>query len=107
MNMIGWFHSLSQDARYADRAMRRAPAFTAVAVATLAIGIGINAAVFSVTDAVLFKGFRLIDRNDRLLYIGMQKNGRGCCASFPDFVDWQRRRDRSWTWPRSPIGKSR
>jgi putative ABC transport system permease protein len=89
MNMIGWFHSLSQDARYADRAMRRAPAFTAVAVATLAIGIGINAAVFSVTDAVLFKGFRLIDRNDRLLYIGTQKNGRGCCASFPDFVDWR------------------
>jgi putative ABC transport system permease protein len=69
--------------------MRRAPAFTAVAVATLAIGIGINAAVFSVTDAVLFKGFRLIDRNDRLLYIGTQKNGRGCCASFPDFVDWR------------------
>lgn len=78
-----------QDLRVTCRGMRRSPAFTTVAVLTLALGIGINAAVFTVTSAVLFKGFRLVDRNDRILYIGTQKNGRGCCASYPDFLDWR------------------
>jgi putative ABC transport system permease protein len=89
MNTIGWLDSLAQDVRYGCRGLRRSPGFTTVAVMTLAVGIGVNAAVFTVTDAVLFKGFRLIDGNDRILYIGTQKNGRGCCASYPDFVDWR------------------
>jgi hypothetical protein len=76
--------SLMQDLRVAGRGMRRSPAFTTVAVLTLALGIGVNAAVFTVTNAVLFKGFRLVARNNRILYIGTQKNGRGCCASYPD-----------------------
>jgi predicted permease len=59
------------------------PGFTAAAVAMLALGIGVNATVFTVTDAVLFKGFPLVPRNDRLLYIS---NG-GCCISYPDFED--------------------
>jgi hypothetical protein len=71
------------------RSLRRWPAFTTVAVMTLALAIGVNAAVFTVTNAVLFKGFRVVDRNDRILYIGTQKSGRGCCASYPDFLDWR------------------
>jgi putative ABC transport system permease protein len=84
------------DVRYAARALRRSPGFAVVVVLTLGIAIGVNTAVFTVANAVLFKGFRHVQRNDRILYIGTQNKGRGCCASFPDFVDW-RAQARSFT----------
>lgn len=71
------------DVRLSLRVLAKNPGFTAAAVAMLALGIGIDAAVFTVTDAVLFKGFPQVERNDRLLYIS---NG-GCCISYPDFTD--------------------
>lgn len=78
-----WLEGIVQDVRYAVRALSGSPGFTLTAIATLALGIGINAAVFTVTNAVLFKGFPLVKDNDRLLYIS---NG-GCCISYPDFED--------------------
>lgn len=84
-----WLDDVRLDVRYALRTLAKNPGFTGVAVSTLVIGIGINVAVFTVADAVLFKGFRSVRANDRILYIGTQKNGRGCCASYPDYLDWQ------------------
>lgn len=73
------------DVRYAARALLGSPVFSLIAVATLAIGVGLNATVFTITNAVLFKGFRLVRQNERLVYIS---NG-GCCIPYADFEDYQ------------------
>ncbi|MGP0075070.1 MAG: ABC transporter permease [Bryobacteraceae bacterium] len=73
------------DVRFSLRNLIKNPGFTAVAVAMLALGIGVNATVFTVTNAVLFKGFPMVANNDRIVYV----SNNGCCLSYPDFEDYR------------------
>jgi putative ABC transport system permease protein len=82
-----WPAGFVADMRYAIRGIRRRPAFGLTVVITLAIGIGVNAAVFAITSAFLFRGFPEVDDNDGIVYISSV--GAYCCVSYPDFSDWR------------------
>ena len=77
--------SCAQDLRFASRGLWRSPGFAIVAVLMLAVGIGVNTAVFTVANTALFKGFPLVHDNDRVLYLTTTKNA----VSYPDYLDWQ------------------
>ena len=78
---------LGQNTRYALRALRRSPGFAAVAVLTLALGIGANTAIFSVVNGVLFKPLPFREP-DRVVRIFSFVRGERNSVSPPDFMDW-------------------
>ena len=55
MSALGWLDRVRQDLSYAWRGLRREPAFTAAVVVTLALGLGVNAAVYSVLDRIFVR----------------------------------------------------
>lgn len=82
---------LFEDVRFGLRTLVKNPGFTFVAVIALALGIGVNATVFTITNAVLFKG-QPFDENERIFYMATRNSTRDnqtAGVSFPDFRDWR------------------
>jgi putative ABC transport system permease protein len=84
-----WLVDVARDARYAARLLKRAPAFAAVAIVTLALGIAANTTIFSVLRAVLLRPLPFSDP-ERLVYVGDQRDsGVPGNTGFSTFVDWR------------------
>jgi len=82
--------TLFQDVRYGMRVLWKSPSFTAVAMLTLALGIGANTAVFSIVNGVLLNPLPF-PHADELIALGENKaNFENGSISFPNFRDWQK-----------------
>jgi putative ABC transport system permease protein len=96
----GWLETFWQDMRYGLRMMLKNPGFTMIAVLTLALGIGMNTAIFSVVNAVLLRALAY-PQAERIVVLwgkneSLKLNQAEFPASYPDFMDW-RERSRSFT----------
>ncbi|MFZ0633113.1 MAG: ABC transporter permease, partial [Acidobacteriaceae bacterium] len=74
MNSLVSVEELGRDLRYAVRQLVHSPGFAAIAVVTLALGIGVNTAIFSMVNGLLFRSLHIADET-RVLMIGIRQKG--------------------------------
>src|ERR1700674_2861962 len=83
--------SLLQDVKYGVRMLLKEPGFTITVVVALALGIGVNATVFTLVNAVLFRGLPF-EQADRVMYLSTNNHAKhqtDINVSYPDFKDWR------------------
>jgi putative ABC transport system permease protein len=80
-------NTLAQDLRYAARGLSRRPGFTAMIVATIALGVGANAAIFSVINGILI---RPLPYQQPEQLVAFAHEAPQWLSSGPDFIDYQR-----------------
>ena len=76
--------------RFAFRQLIKNPAFSAVAIITLALGIGANTAIFSVVNAVLLRPLPYPDANRIMVVNESSGPGQDYAVAWPDYLDWQK-----------------
>jgi putative ABC transport system permease protein len=85
------FSVLLQDLRFALRSLRRQPAFTAIAILTLALGIGANTAIFSVINGVMLKPLPYREPQQLVMLWETRPGGDRPLISWPNYLDWRQR----------------
>ncbi len=88
--------TLIEDLRYGLRMLRKNPGFTAVALLTLALGIGANTAVFSIVNGVLLNSLPFPDPDKLVALFESKPNFKEGSIAYPNFLDWQKE-NRSFT----------
>jgi hypothetical protein len=80
-----------QDLRYAARALRKSPGFTAVAALWLALGVGANTAIFSVVNAVMLRPLPFAEPDElvRIWESNVERGWPTFATSHPNFLDWR------------------
>jgi predicted permease len=86
----GSVERLTQDLRFGFRMMAKSPGFAAVAILTLALGIGANTALFSVVNGVLLNPLPYPDPDQLVTLAESKPNFDSGSISFPNFRDWRR-----------------
>src|SRR5262245_31332548 len=83
--------SFVRDLRHGVRQLIKRPGFSAAAITSLALGIGLNTTLFSVVNGVLFRNSSTV-RPDRLveIYTGLNKDFPQLTTSYPDYMDVRR-----------------
>ena len=89
-NTLPWAETLAQDLRFALRQLRKSPGFTAVVIITLALGIGVNTALFSIVNTVLLHPIALPHPEELVAVDASKPNFERGSISYPNFRDWQR-----------------
>ena len=90
---LRWLEDLRQDLRFATRMIVKSPLFTGIVVVTLALGIGLNTAVFSVIDALLLRPLPGVRAPNELvqIYRTSPGNQRFTTSSVPHYIDVRKR----------------
>lgn len=85
-----WLEELVQDARFGARLLIKNPGFTAVVVLTLALGIGVNTAIFSVVNGVLLNPLPFPHPEQLVALHESKPNFARGSISYPNFLDWRK-----------------